>query len=364
MRMRYASILLFLLIPAAPATLLWWWNAANRTDTLPPSDGFVRVGTPSSQQRVIPDLEVFRGRLYVATSTNPLMQQGASLWSTQDGSTFERLIDQPTSEGFLRVRALGGMLFVPEADPPGYEGGRVWISRDGKRFTPTTVPGVVHSYDVADFAGHLLSSNGAADGSGGLFRWSPDQETWSRIAEAGSRRLQYMVEYRGRLYVAKTLSGTPADFLVWSDDLAAPPQISKDVVPGEAHTWRWYVSGRNRLFWSHWSAEGGHEVRYTDDGESWALVPELSDQFASDFAELDGHLYVLTASGLWGSRDHARFEQLIASTGPFPFAPVVDEARMNVEAMASMASYRDALWCGSSRNGSLYRVEFSGGTDR
>lgn len=363
MQMRYASILL-LLISAAVATLVWWWNAANWTNSRPPSGGFVRVGTPSSQQHVIPDLEVFRGRLYLTTAANPLMHRGASLWSTQDGNTFARLIDQPMSEGFLRVRALGGALFVPEADPPGYEGGRVWISRDGEQFTPTTVPAVVHTYDVANFAGHLLSSNGAADGSGGLFRWSPNEETWSRIAEAGSRRLQYMVEYRGRLYVSKTLSGAPTDFLVWSDDLATLPQVSKDVVPGEAHTWRWYVSGRNCLFWSHWSAEGGHEVRYTDDGESWALVPELSGQFASDFAELDGHLYVLAASGLWGSRDHTHFEQLIQSTGPFPFAPVVEGDRMNVEAMASMTSYRDALWCGSSRDGSLYRVEFSGGTDR
>jgi len=315
---------------------------------------FVRMGRPSDAHHVVPHLEVFRDRLYLTTSASPLQEPGTALWSTADGTSFALHLEEPGGEGFVRMRAVDGALYAPEADPPGIGPGRVWVSRDGEGFTPEPIPDAVHTYDVARFDGALLSSNGTSDGKGALYRRSAEG-AWSEAATAPARRLQFMAVFRRKLFVSKDLADGPTDYFLWKDGLAGGPS-AVDALPGEQHTFRWYASSRGRLFWSHWSKSGGHQVHVSDDGASWSPVPELADQFASGFAELDGALYAITANGLWGSRDHRRFELLVPSEGRFPFGPSVRDGHMNVEAMASLVSWRGALWCGSSRDGSLYRV--------
>lgn len=317
---------------------------------------FVEAAHPAQAHPVIADLAVFQGRLYLATGVNPLDAFGSRVLSTHDGTSYRVDLDRPFSQGFLRLRVLRDALWVPDADPQGIAPGRLYTSRDGESFVASELAGAVHTYDVIEHRGVLLTSNALEDGRGALLREPASPAApWQVVAVAGAARLKFMVEHQGELLVAKARTGSPADYLRFAAVPGRPHGV--DAIPGEADTIRWYVSGRGRLFWSL-HAEGRFQLLWSDGGDRWQPVATLAGELVSGLAELDGNLYALTPSGLFGARDHATFTLVAPAPGPGVFAPVpLADGRVSVDACASLAAFAGHLWAGASAGGRLFRVE-------
>ena len=332
-------------------------------DTLLRSASFSRLAPPLSGPATISDLASHDGRLYGVANRQPLGGGRALLFSTSDGREFERLLAEEASEGLLRVRTIAGTLWIPDADPAGRSSGRVFRLSEGAALREERLPAALHTFDIARHAGQLLASNGMRDGRGALLR-RDGPNRWTRVATSPSRRLKWLVLYRGALLASKRPHGSQADFVRWRGPRAEGPGEPVDAAPGEAVTFRWHASERGRLFWSLLSSDG-FEVRVTDDGEHWVKVPELAGLFVSAFTELNGALYVLTDAGLYGSLDHTHFERVAAAPNRATFGPVrTGGSRANSDATASMTSHAGSLWCGSSTDGHLYRVTSDRGTTR
>lgn len=316
---------------------------------------FVEMSRPQKALPVIGDLAVFRGRLYLATGANPLAALGARVVSTEDGASYRVDLDRPFSQGFLRLRVVRGALRVPDADPEGIAPSWLYASEDGASFVATELARAVHSYDVIEYRGMLLTSNGLEGGKGALLR-APDagDGPWQVAAVADVKRMRFMVEHGGELLVAKARFGSPADYLRFAGAPGEPREV--DAIPGEANTMRWYVSERGRLFWSLY-ADGRFQLLWSDGGDRWQPATGLTG-LVSGLAELDGNLYALAPGGLYGSRDQVHFELVAATPGPHVFAPVpLRDEVINADACASLATYAGRLWAGASSGGMLFRVE-------
>jgi len=224
----------------------------------PASGHFERVGTPPLALTRVCDLTPFGGALYAAHANQPLGTDGATITrfrkdaSKPFGVAFDwNRAGEPAKgggagQGFLRVHAIGGRLFVADADPP-YNGlglveygteGYVFVSdRDGG-FAPPRAPhyrppgapdllsedgragaGVLprayHVIDVVKFRGGLYASTGSVPpkerawngpSPGALHRASDDGSRWTyevdypRPWQNGVWRLTFMVRFRDRLY--------------------------------------------------------------------------------------------------------------------------------------------------------------------
>ena len=224
----------------------------------PASGRFEKVGTPPLALTRICDLTPFGGALYAAHANQPLGTDGATITRYRKDATkpFGVAFDwnrpgEPTKgggagQGFLRVHAIGGRLFVADADPP-YNGlglveygteGYVFVSdRDGgfappraPHYRPPAAPdlrsedgragaGVLprayHVIDVVKFRGGLYASTGSVPpkerawngpSPGALHRASDDGSRWTyevdypRPWRDGVWRLTFMVRFRDRLY--------------------------------------------------------------------------------------------------------------------------------------------------------------------
>ena len=224
-----------------------------------PAEGrFEKVGTPPLALTRICDLTPFGGALYAAHANQPLGTDGATItrYRKDAAKPFGVAFDwnrpgEPAKgggagQGFLRVHAIGGRLFVADADPP-YNGlglveygteGYVFVSdRDGG-FAPPRAPhyrppgapdlrredggagaGVLprayHVIDVVKFRGGLYASTGSVPpkerawngpSPGALHRASDDGSRWTyevdypRPWQNGVWRLTFMVRFRDRLY--------------------------------------------------------------------------------------------------------------------------------------------------------------------
>ncbi len=224
----------------------------------PTSGHFEKVGTPPLALTRICDLTPFGGALYAAHANQPLGTDGATVTRYRKDATkpFGVAFDwnrpgEPTKgggagQGFLRVHAIGGRLFVADADPP-YNGlglveygteGYVFVSdRDGgfappraPHFRPPAAPDLLsadgragagvlprayHVIDVVRFRGGLYASTGSVPpkerawngpSPGALHRASDDGSRWTyevdypRPWQDGVWRLTFMVRFRDRLY--------------------------------------------------------------------------------------------------------------------------------------------------------------------
>ena len=213
---------------------------------------FVQLGRPTGGHPVITDLEVFAGRLYLTTSINPLGEFGANVFHTTDGSIFTQVINDPTSQGFLRLRVIGDVLYIPDGDPNGYDPSYVHISTNGDDFLVSSVIGSVHTFDVILFMDDLLTSNGMMSGSGSLCRSTdPATTPWTEVESTPYSRLKYMGQVNGRLFTGKRSSGSPADLVTWPGDVDTTAGTGVDLTPGEAITWRFHSTPSGRLFWSN-----------------------------------------------------------------------------------------------------------------
>jgi len=227
------------------------------TGSAPAAGHFEKVGTPPLALTRICDLTPFGDALYAAHANQPLGTDGATVtrFRASDKQPFGVAFDwnrpgEPVKgggagQGFLRVHAIGGRLFVPDADPP-YGGlgvidwgteGYVFVSSREGLFAPARAPqhrapgfpdllsgkagaGVLprayHVLDVIRYRGGIYASTGsvppkerawAGPSPGALHRASDDGTRWTYEVDYpypwkdGVWRLTFMVRFRDRLYV-------------------------------------------------------------------------------------------------------------------------------------------------------------------
>jgi hypothetical protein len=383
------------------------------TGTMPLQGHFEKVGRPPISLRQICDLTPLRDALYAAHALSPLGGDGATIsrYRPRDKRPFTVAFDwnrpgEPTKgggagQGFLRVRAIGGRLFVPDADPP-YNGfglldwgteGYVFVSRSDGSFAyamrphfrppgrPTqedkpgaiVLPRAYHDFDVIRFRGHVIASTGSVPpkerawygpSPGALHVASAD---WSRATyqvaypvpdPGGVWRLTYLVRFRDRLYAGiQDYDGrSPHDYVV-----VEPPSGVTEIAQeqlravrvtegGAAQTVRWYTD-RNRLYWIAWGHDGVR-LRVTDDGDRWTTIPLPGGIGApTDVVRFRDALVVLTEQGLFKLSDAGAITPVVRITdkkSPFELRDML--------CAAPLAVFDNELYAGGQRDGSLYRL--------
>ncbi|MBI5512779.1 MAG: hypothetical protein HY909_03375 [Deltaproteobacteria bacterium] len=274
--------------------------ADTGSGALPPGGRFERVGrAPQALHRVC-DLTVFQGALYGAHANRPLSSDGATITRYDPAATppctvaFDWNRPGPprggggAGQGFLRVHAMGGRLFVPDADPP-YNGfgisehgteGFVFVSDTaghfaparGPRLRPPGVPDAVnrpgaavlprayHVLDAIRYRGRWLASTGSVPprerawygpSPGALHVAGADLSRWTYEVDyphpwrPGVWRLGFLVRFRGRLYAGlQDYDGREPNDYVWLAPAPGAGALSRgDVHPvrvtGTALTLRW-----------------------------------------------------------------------------------------------------------------------------
>jgi hypothetical protein len=386
---------------------------------IPAEARFERVGRPPLGLQRICDLTPFHGILYMAHANQPLGTDGATITryvpdAPKGSSPFKVAFDwnrpgEPTSgggagQGFLRVHAIGGRLFVPDADPP-YNGfgiseggteGFVFISdADGKfaravgdHFRPPGVPGAdggagaavlpraYHVLDVIRFRGRLYASTGSVP---------PKEHAWRgpspgalHVANAslsrftyevgypvpykdGVWRLGFMVRFKDRLYAGiQDYDGRePNDYVVGD-----PPKDAEVIAQDDLHgvrvtksgatqTLRWFAD-RGKLYWVALEKDGAGVLRVTSDGDAWEEVklPEEGGR-PTDIQRFRDGLVVLTERAL--VRIDKDPPEMIAKVegkkSPFEITDSFCAAPLGVQG--------GELYAGSQRDGSLYRLTSS-----
>ncbi len=339
-----------------------------------------RVGTPPLALTRICDLTPFKGALYAAHAHQPLGTDGATITryrpptSAEDAtqkSPFSVAFDwnrpgEPVKgggagQGFVRVRAIGGRLFVPDADPP-YGGlglvdgaeGYVFISNDNGSFAPARAPhfqlpqppelrttadagpragaGILprayHVLDVIRYRGAIYASTGSVPPKERAWR-GPSPGALHRASENGTRwtyevdypypwqngvwRLTYMVRFKDRLYAGiQDFDGRDPNDFVWfaPEPVDGGPTILRheDAHPtritrtGASGTLRWWVDTRAtpaRLYWLGWTS-GGILLHVTTDGDRWAPIALPDDAGRpTDVTRFRDAVVVLTERGLY-----------------------------------------------------------------
>lgn len=325
--------------PPPPAQL----DPDGDDDPDPPTPGelaisyrLTKVGRPPLALTRICDMTVLGDRLFLAHANAPLGSDGATLTSYQPSADkpFRVAFDwnrpgEPTrgggaGQGFVRIRAIDGRLFVADADPP-YAGlgvldhgteGYVFVSdahgtfaasrppHHGLPARPTSgpdgragasvVPRAYHDIDVIRFRGRIYVSTGAVPPKEPAWRGPAPgalmvaSDELSRFTYEigfptpygdGTWRLTYLVRFKDRLYagIQDYDARSPWDYVYFSPDPthtqieatdAHPTRVTDD---GAAQTLRWFAD-RGRLFWIA-SARDGVKLRVTTDGDTWAEIP-------------------------------------------------------------------------------------------
>jgi hypothetical protein len=387
--------------------------------SLPAGLRFERVGRPTMALQRICDLTVLGDALYASHANQPLGTDGATITRYQPDDPkrpFAVAFDwnrpgEPTKgggagQGFLRVHAIGGRLFVPDTDPP-YAGfgvadwgteGYVFVSDAGGAFAAARMPGhrppppptvgaegspgragaavlprAYHVIDVVRFRGRLYASTGSVPPTERAWRGaSPGalhvaNDAWDRWTyevdypypwQAGVWRLTYLARFRDRLYAGiQDYDGRePNDYVVF-----APPADAhvighadargvRATAHGAALTLRWYAD-RGRLWWIAIERGEGAALRVTDDGDAWRTVPlPAAAGQPTDVVRWAGAVVALTEWGLWRVDVDPPVElaRVDGKRSPFP----VDDAFC----AAPLAVYRGGLYAGGQRDGSLWRV--------
>jgi hypothetical protein len=335
--------------------------------TVPESARFTKVGTAPLALTRICDLTAFGDALYAAHANQPLGTDGATItrYRPDNAKTFGVAFDwnrpgEPVKgggagQGFLRVHAIGGRLFVADADPP-YNGlglveygteGYVFVSDRAGSFAPpraphyrppstpdlltedgragaAVLPRAYHVIDVVKFRGALYASTGSVPpkerawhgaSPGALHRASDDGSRWTYEVDYpypwkdGVWRLTFMVRFRDRLYAGiQDYDGRdPNDYLYFAP--SGPVLTHEDTHPvrvtrsGAAGTLRWWVDTHARparLYWLAWSRDTGVVLRITTDGDHWAAIALPADAGRpTDVTRFRDSVVVLTERGLY-----------------------------------------------------------------
>jgi hypothetical protein len=383
---------------------------------LPAGLRFERVGrSPSALQRIC-DLTPLGDALFASHANQPLGTDGATITRYRPDDAQRPLTvafdwnrpGEPTKgggagQGFLRVHAIGGRLFVPDTDPP-YAGfgiadpgteGYVFVSDANGAFAPARMPGhrppspptpgpdgragagvlprAYHVIDVIRFRGRTYASTGSVPPTERAWRGaSPGalhvaDDAWSRWTyevdypfpwQSGVWRLTYLVRFRDKLYAGiQDYDGRePNDYVVFSPPGDAGVLGHDDVrgvrvTPrGGALTLRWYADA-GKLWWIALERGGGVALRVTEDGAAWRTVAFPAEAGGpTDVTRYRGAIVALTERGLWRVDVDTPVElaRLDSKRTRFP----VD----NAFCAAPLAVFRGDLYAGDQRDGSLWRI--------
>lgn len=381
--------------------------AGSGTPPLPARLHFTRVGrAPFALQRIC-DLTPFGDALYAAHANQPLGTDGATITRYRPDDSkhpFAVAFDwnrpgEPTKgggagQGFLRVHAIDGHLYVPDTDPPyagfgiAYPGteGYVFESDSNGEFASARMPGhkppatagvlprAYHVLDVIRFRGRLYASTGSvppgerawhgaspgalhvANASGALWSYEVDYPwPW----QVGVWRLTFLVRFRDRLYagIQDYDEREPNDYVVFAPPADATALTHdhehgvKVTAGGASSTLRWYADAR-RLWWIALERDGDVVLRATEDGESWRSVPlPAGAGRPTDIARFRGALVALTERGLWrvDADPPTELARIDAKRSPF--------AITDSYCAAPLAVFRGELYAGGQRDGSLWRLD-------
>lgn len=384
---------------------------------------FRRVGRPPLALTRICDLTAFGGAIYAAHAHSPLGTDGATITrfdpdAREGAPRFTVAFDwnrpgRPTKgggagQGFLRVRALEGRLYVADADPP-YAGfgladhgteGFVFASDERGRFAKargeellppraprdggagaSVLPRAYHVLDVVRFRGALYASTGSVPpgeppwrgaSPGALHVATGDRARFTYALSfppprgapprwpSGVWRLTYLTRFRDRLYAGiQDYDGrSPWDYVVFApererdtlrDDDSEPVRVTDD---GAAHTLRWFAHG-GALYWIAWGRDGVR-LRVTRDGSTWSTLtfPEGSGA-PTDVTVWRGAVVALTERGLFridGDRVVTRLAEVprVKGRGPFDVSDVF--------CAAPLVAVSGRLFAGGQRSGDLWEV--------
>jgi hypothetical protein len=378
------------------------------TGTRPTSGKFVRVGRSWLSLSRVCDLTPFDGALYAAHAYQPLGVDGATITRYErDTNKISVAFDwnrpgEPTGgggagQGFVRVHAIGGKLWVPDADPP-YDGfglvdpgteGYVFVSDEHGAFakaqnparkdeerkrkvhyrppsTAIVIPRAYHDLDVIRFQGKMWASTGSVPPSERAWHGSSPgalnvlDETKNRFqyvvgypedATQDVWRLTFMVRYRDRLYsgIQEYYPRETNDYVVFDGKTLAGKRVTED---GGAETLRWYAD-RGSLYWITIDKDGTGVLRVTHDGATWGAIqlpPGVGRP--ADIVRFRDGLVVLTDRALL--RLDGETATAIATWDDKKLFAVTD-----FFCAAPLAVYQNELYAGSQKDGALYRFEES-----
>jgi hypothetical protein len=378
---------------------------------LPTAGHFELAGKPPLALKRICDLTVLGDALYAAHAIQPLGVDGATItrYRPDDPKPFGVAFDwnrfgEPTTgggagQGFLRVHAIDGRLFVPDADPP-YNGfgisepgteGFVFVSDGRGVFLPARSPGhrpppmsdaggagslprAYHVLDAIRFRGRFYAStgsvppkerawNGPSPGAlhvanADLSRWTYEVDYPYPWPRGGVWRLGFMVRFRDRLYAGiQDYDGwDPNDYVYF-----APPPDSTVITHDDVHpvsmsrtrgtlTLRWYAD-RGKLYWIAWHRGGGVVLRVTEDGDTWRTIALPAESGSpTDIVRFRDGVVVLTTRGLY--RIDGDAVAAIATVSAKRPLFEIDDAFC----AAPLAVFKNDLYAGGQRDGSLYRL--------
>jgi hypothetical protein len=384
--------------------------------TLPARGHFERVGAPPLALQRICDLYAYSNlALYMAHANQPLGTDGATItrYDPDAKRPFSVAFDwnrpgEPTAgggagQGFLRIHAVEGRLWVPDADPPYGGFGRSGVGAEGYVFVSDSrgnfaraqapshlpprapdfgadrpgavlVPRAYHVLDVIEFHGRVYASTGASPpgeqawrghAPGALHGGSRDAKRLEyEVAfpvpfDDGVTRLTFLVRFKGRLYAG--VEGGPADYVYVTapalgahpTGAAASPLSQSDVHPvkvtasGGSSTLRWYAD-RGKLYWIAWS--GGRVVlRVTENGDSWRDVALPEEAGApTDITRAGNDLVVLTERALVRLGNSEIIGRIPGKKSPFELT--------DGYCAAPLAVFRGELYAGGQRGGALYKL--------
>lgn len=374
----------------------------------------VKVGTPPLAHERICDLSSFGGALYAAHAVQPLGIDGATItkYTPGDSSPFRVAFDwnrwgEPSKgggagQGFLRIHAIGGRLYVPDSDPP-YDGfgyldhgteGYVFVSDANGVFAkaigehkkpplaPTAdrpgamvLPRAYHVIDVIRFRGSIFASTGSVP---------PHERAWSgpspgalHVADdAGTRmdyvlgypddarkdvwRLTFLVRFHDRLYsgIQEYFPREPNDYLVFEPP-ATERTPSKDSLravrvtrAGGSMTLRWYADPKtDALFWIARAVDTNRiELRMTHDGDRWDMLDlPLEAGAPTDVVRFRDALVVLAEHALY-RLDGTKLTEL-------GFWADETFAAKDYFCVAPLAVHGNELYAGGQKGGALHRFE-------
>jgi hypothetical protein len=383
---------------------------------IPAEAHFERVGRAPLSLRRICDLRPFADALYAAHANDPLGTDGATITRYQPTveagkPAFTVAFDwnrpgEPTEgggagQGFLRVHAIGGRLFVPDADPP-HDGfgisehgteGYVFVSDPSGRFArpvgphfrppgppdpdggagASVLPRAYHDLDAIRFRGRLYASTGAVPPKERAWTGpSPGalhvaNASWSRWTyevdypfpwQNGVWRLGFLVRFKDRLFAGiQDYDGRePNDYVAFDPPAGSTVIDHRDAHParitsrGAALTLRWYADG-GRLYWIALERDGNAVLRVSTDGDTWRAIDLPAEGGRpTDITRFRGCLVVLTERRLY------RLDGESAVT-----VAKMSEKKPRFElsdsfCAAPLAVYRNELYAGGQRDGALYRL--------
>ena len=332
-----------------------WTIDVTQGSPLPTNATLTDLGAPQGGLPVISDLVEFDGRLWLCQSLDPLNQFGAQLWTWQPGAGFTRVLNDPTSQGFLRGKVFGGKLYVPDSDPNGLAPGVVYVFDNAAAApTRTVVEEAVHNFDVVEFGGELYVSGGLDTGESSLNRWDAGTGRWVVASRGAFSRLKYMAVAGGQIWSSKRSTGTTTADLVQIG--ANLQQQGASALQGESLTVAAEAVGP-AVYLTISGQQGVAHIRVDANGATAGLTGITGALLFDYTLHSDGNVYAVGtdfqgASFLYGSTDGLAFTRLVD-------VPDLRFGRVgaNADGRPSITSFQGKLYCGSSTNGKLYRVD-------